>query len=93
MMKFKTFIKEYSIIFLGSLLYALSTVLFIFPNGLLLGGTQVCKANLVSCRVFARGRPQVSPTRSDGITRFFVKTERTDKSKFEKTFCDYLNIN
>lgn len=32
-------IKEYSLITLGSILYAVSTVLFIFPHSLLLGGT------------------------------------------------------
>ena len=33
------FFKEYLLIFLGSLLYAISTLLFIFPHSLLLGGT------------------------------------------------------
>lgn len=32
-------VKDYSLILLGSILYAVSTVLFIFPNYLLLGGT------------------------------------------------------
>ena len=32
-------IREYLIIFIGSILYAISTVVFIFPNSLLLGGT------------------------------------------------------
>ena len=32
-------IKDYLLIFLGSILYAISTVLFIFPHSLLLGGT------------------------------------------------------
>lgn len=32
-------IKEYLLILLGGLLYAVSTILFIFPHGLLLGGT------------------------------------------------------
>lgn len=35
----KKAIGEYALIVLGSLLYAVSTLLFIFPNGLLLGGT------------------------------------------------------
>ena len=52
-MRFKTFIKEYSIIFLGSLLYALSTVLFIFPNGLLLGGTSGISVILTSVLPFS----------------------------------------
>lgn len=38
-MQRRTWIKEYVLIFLGSILYAISTDLFIFPNGLLLGGT------------------------------------------------------
>ena len=33
------FAKDYFLIFIGSILYAISTVLFIFPNSLLLGGT------------------------------------------------------
>ena len=37
--KVMKWIKEYFLILLGSLLYAVSTTLFIFPNGLLLGGT------------------------------------------------------
>ena len=32
-------VQEFLLIFLGSLLYAVSTLLFIFPQGLLLGGT------------------------------------------------------
>ncbi len=35
----KTFIVEYLLIILGSAFYAVSTVLFIFPHSLLLGGT------------------------------------------------------
>ena len=38
-MKHMTLIKEYLLILLGSVLYAVSTLLFIFPNRLLLGGT------------------------------------------------------
>ena len=34
-----TFAKEYLLIFIGSIFYAASTVLFIFPGSLLLGGT------------------------------------------------------
>ena len=33
------YVKEYLLIILGSLLYAISTLLFIFPHSLLLGGT------------------------------------------------------
>ena len=35
----KRFLKEALLIFIGSVLYAVSTVLFIFPRSLLLGGT------------------------------------------------------
>ena len=35
----RQFAKELILIFIGSVLYAASTVLFIFPHGLLLGGT------------------------------------------------------
>jgi len=35
----RTLVKEYLLILLGSTLYAASTVVFIFPHGLLLGGT------------------------------------------------------
>jgi len=35
----KEILKSYLLILLGSVLYALSTVLFLFPQGLLLGGT------------------------------------------------------
>ena len=38
-MKNQAFIKEYSLLILGSAFYAISTVLFIFPHSLLLGGT------------------------------------------------------
>ena len=38
-MKYAKPIKEYILIILGSIIYALSTVLFVFPNRILLGGT------------------------------------------------------
>ncbi len=38
-MNYRSMIKDYLLILLGSLIYAISTVLFIFPNRLLLGGT------------------------------------------------------
>ena len=38
-MKNQAFIKEYLLLILGSAFYAISTVLFIFPHSLLLGGT------------------------------------------------------
>ena len=36
--KLRTTVKDYSLIVVGGILYAISTVLFIFPNGLLLDG-------------------------------------------------------
>lgn len=49
------FLKEYAIILLGSALYALSTVLFIFPNGLLLGGTSGISVILDAFLPFSSG--------------------------------------
>ena len=47
--------KEYSVILLGSVLYALGTVLFIFPNKLLLGGTSGISVVLTSVLPFSPG--------------------------------------
>lgn len=38
-MKYGSVIKDYLLILLGSLIYGISTVVFVFPGGLLLGGT------------------------------------------------------
>ena len=38
-MKYGSIIKDYLLILLGSLIYGISTVVFVFPGGLLLGGT------------------------------------------------------
>ena len=38
-MKYGSIIKDYLLILLGSLIYGISTVVFVFPKGLLLGGT------------------------------------------------------
>lgn len=51
----KAFIKEYVLIILGSALYALSTVLFIFPSSLLLGGTSGVSVILESFLPFSPG--------------------------------------
>lgn len=48
-------IKAYSLIFLGSILYAASTLLFIFPHGLLLGGTSGISVILDSFLPFSPG--------------------------------------
>ena len=55
MEKAKTIISEYFLIVIGSALYAVSTVLFIFPNGLLLGGTSGVSVILESFLPFSPG--------------------------------------
>ena len=47
--------KEYALIFLGSFLYAASTLLFIFPHSLLLGGTSGISVILESFLHFSPG--------------------------------------
>ena len=54
-MRYRAFIKEYALIVLGSLLYAVSTILFIFPKGLLLGGTSGISVILTSVLPFSPG--------------------------------------
>ena len=49
------FVKEYLIIFLGSLIYAISTLLFIFPHSLLLGGTSGISVILESFLQYSPG--------------------------------------
>lgn len=46
---------EYILILIGSFLYAFSTVVFIFPNGLLLGGTSGISVILTSILPFSPG--------------------------------------
>ena len=53
--KLRTTVKDYLLIILGSVLYAVSTVLFIFPNGLLLGGTSGISVILESFLPFSPG--------------------------------------
>ena len=50
-----SFAKELSLILLGSILYAASTVLFIFPHSLLLGGTSGVSVILESFLPFSPG--------------------------------------
>lgn len=50
-----TFVKDYLLIVIGSILYALSTVLFIFPKSLLLGGTSGISVILESFISFSPG--------------------------------------
>ena len=52
---FRISIKEYVLILLGSLLYAVSTLLFIFPHSLLLGGTSGISVILESFLRFSPG--------------------------------------
>ena len=49
------FAKDYLLIFIGSILYATSTVLFIFPDALLLGGTSGISVILESFLHFSPG--------------------------------------
>lgn len=49
------FLKDYSLILMGSILYAISTVLFIFPDSLLLGGTSGISVILESLLPFSPG--------------------------------------
>ena len=51
----RSLVKDYALILLGSILYAISTVLFIFPNGLLLGGTSGISVILASFLPFSPG--------------------------------------
>lgn len=55
MRSLKGFCKEYSLIFVGSVLYALSTLLFIFPHSLLLGGTSGISVILTRVIPFSPG--------------------------------------
>ena len=48
-------LRDYCMILLGGLLYALSTVLFIFPHGLLLGGTSGISVILEAFLPFSPG--------------------------------------
>lgn len=55
MRSLKSFCKEYSLIFVGSVLYALSTLMFIFPHSLLLGGTSGISVILTRVIPFSPG--------------------------------------
>ncbi|MBE6667894.1 MAG: YitT family protein [Ruminococcaceae bacterium] len=55
MVKSKHLLKDYLLIFVGSVLYALSTVLFIFPHSLLLGGTSGISVILTRFLPFSPG--------------------------------------
>ena len=55
MVNSKHLLKEFLLIFLGSIIYALSTVLFIFPHSLLLGGTSGISVVLSRVLTFSPG--------------------------------------
>ena len=55
MVKYKSLIRDYLLILVGSLLYAVSTILFVFPVGLLLGGTSGISVILTSFLPFSPG--------------------------------------
>ena len=53
--KYKAFIRDYLLILLGSAIYALSTVLFVFPAGLIFGGTSGISVILAHFLPFSPG--------------------------------------
>ena len=71
MKKFPLF-RDLLLIFLGSILYALSTVLFIFPNSLLLGGTSGISVILNEYLPFSPGTILVIINLSLIVVAFFV---------------------
>ena len=54
-MKNKSFVTDYLFILLGSILYAISTLMFIFPIGLVLGGTSGISIILTEILPFSPG--------------------------------------
>ena len=54
-MKYKVLIKDYFFILIGSVIYALSTVLFVFPAGLIFGGTSGISVILAHFLPFSPG--------------------------------------
>ena len=54
-MKYESIIKDYLLILLGSLIYGISTVIFVFPGGLLLGGTSGISIILTRILPFSPG--------------------------------------
>lgn len=72
MVGMKRQIAEYGLIVLGSVLYAVSTVLFIFPNGLLLGGTSGISVILEAVLPFSPGTILMIINFSLIVLAFFV---------------------
>ena len=54
-MNYRAIVKDYVLILIGSALYALSTTLFIFPSGLMLGGTSGISVILTEFLPFSPG--------------------------------------
>ena len=71
-MKYAKQIKEYALIVIGSILYALSTVLFVFPNRILLGGTSGISIILTSFIPFTPGMISTVINRLLILLAFFV---------------------
>lgn len=57
--KFLSFLSDYALILLGSILYGISTVLFVFPHALLLGGTSGIAVILARLLPFTPGEISV----------------------------------
>ena len=68
----KRFFKEYSIIIIASLLYAISTNLFIFPSKVLLGGTSGIAVILASLFPFTPGTFSVIMNSSLIVLAFLI---------------------
>ena len=65
-------IREYALILLGAILYGLSTILFVFPHELLLGGTSGIAVILAKILPLTAGEVSVTLNISLIIVAFFV---------------------
>ena len=70
--KTAVFIKEYALILLGAILYGLSTILFVFPHKLLLGGTSGIAVILADLLPLTAGEVSVTLNVSLIVVAFFV---------------------
>ncbi len=66
------FAKEYALILLGAILYGLSTILFVFPHELLLGGTSGIAVILAKVLPLTAGEVSVTLNVSLIVVAFFV---------------------
>ena len=71
-MRYRTALKEFFLIFLGSVLYAIGTVMFVFPNGILLGGTSGVSVILTGFLSFSPGAILMIINLSLLLLSFFV---------------------